>query len=420
MPENNTPERSLAETSRLLWLKDVSKAAQHLTRLTLESSAQAALITRQNELWAYAGQLSRDAAQELAESVQRYWDSESESDLLRFVRLQSTEAQHMLYVRKLSDNMTLALVFDAETPFSTIRLQAGKLIKNLIESSQHPREQVKSTESATTSKSDIEMGDNGDFQEIPPISELLGEVPPPVPLRPAINTRLPWKESEREAPTRSGTGAANTSGRFSRESSPPVFKPLQRRPVAAMDETNAAPALARIPDDMQATRRQEVRIDPQSLVETRVQTVGDGATEPAHRILIEPPSLYQVNLSYACLLVPRIEQHHLIGDAAARLNEWVPQICVAFGWRLEYISVRPEYLQWIVRVPLASAAGKVIYTIRKHTSDRFFDEFPRFKQENPSGEFWAPGFIVQGGSQPHPQKQVRDFIRQTRIRQGLR
>ena len=94
-----------------LWLTDVSKAAQQLTQLNLESSAQAAFITRNHELWAYAGQLSREAAQELTDSIQRYWDAKGESDLLRFVRLQATEAQHMLYVRKLSDNMTLALVF---------------------------------------------------------------------------------------------------------------------------------------------------------------------------------------------------------------------------------------------------------------------------------------------------------------------
>ena len=41
-----TSERDLAETSNLLWLKDVSKAAQHLTQLTLESSAQAALTAK--------------------------------------------------------------------------------------------------------------------------------------------------------------------------------------------------------------------------------------------------------------------------------------------------------------------------------------------------------------------------------------
>src|SRR5687767_4232173 len=103
--QTSSPERDLAETSNLLWLKDVSKAAQHLTQLTLESSAQAALITRENELWAYAGQLSREAAQELGQSIQRYWDRETESDLLRFVRLASTDAQHMLYARKLSASM---------------------------------------------------------------------------------------------------------------------------------------------------------------------------------------------------------------------------------------------------------------------------------------------------------------------------
>ncbi|HJS18243.1 MAG TPA: hypothetical protein VJ785_05830, partial [Anaerolineales bacterium] len=42
-----------ASSSTLPWLQDVTKAAQHLTRLTLESSAQAALITRGDHLWAY-------------------------------------------------------------------------------------------------------------------------------------------------------------------------------------------------------------------------------------------------------------------------------------------------------------------------------------------------------------------------------
>jgi REP element-mobilizing transposase RayT len=120
------------------------------------------------------------------------------------------------------------------------------------------------------------------------------------------------------------------------------------------------------------------------------------------------------------LLIPRFETHHLIGDAALRLNEWVNQLCIACGWRLEYIAIRPEYLQWIARVPLNNTAGYVINTIRKHTSERLFNEFPRFKADNPSGDFWAHGFIVQGGSQPHPQKLIQEFIQQTRMRQGLR
>ncbi len=112
---------------------DVNKAAQHLTRLTLESSAQAALITREKEVWAYAGQLSQSAAQEVAKTVSRNWDKEKGGDLLRFVRLESTKAEHMLYATPLSEGMLLAMVFDAETPFSTIRSQASQLASALDE-----------------------------------------------------------------------------------------------------------------------------------------------------------------------------------------------------------------------------------------------------------------------------------------------
>ena len=77
-------------TAPLPWLNDQTKAAQHLTRLTLESSAQAALITLKNDLWAYAGGLSQNAAKEVAQTVTRNWDGQKGSDLLRFIRLEST------------------------------------------------------------------------------------------------------------------------------------------------------------------------------------------------------------------------------------------------------------------------------------------------------------------------------------------
>ena len=162
-----------------LWLTDVSKAAQQLTQLNLESSAQAAFITRNHELWAYAGQLSREAAQELTDSIQRYWDAKGESDLLRFVRLQATEAQHMLYVRKLSDNMTLALVFDAETPFSTIRLQANELI-NAMSTEKNGPLAVQPILEAAPAEAALEDLDEGEI-DIPPISEILMNIPSPDP-----------------------------------------------------------------------------------------------------------------------------------------------------------------------------------------------------------------------------------------------
>ena len=89
------------------------------------------MITRRDNLWAYAGQLSQDAAKELAVTVTRHWDGQKGSDLLRFVRLEATKAEHMLYATRIADDVVLALVFDAETPFSTIRTQAGQLAHSL-------------------------------------------------------------------------------------------------------------------------------------------------------------------------------------------------------------------------------------------------------------------------------------------------
>ena len=437
MPEFQNPERIIEASSRQLWLTDVSRAAQQLTQLTLESAAQAAFITRENELWAYAGQLSRDAAQELTSSIQRYYNAEAESDLLRFVRLQATEAQHMLYVRKLSKDMNLALVFDAETPFSTIRSQAGKLVKNLFENA---AEQPAAQMTSVANPNSVHLPESND-QGRSSISDLLGEIPSPNPPDFAQRFSLPWEQNAAapalQTPVVSETPRLPyTDDLLSKAPVSPVVTsaPIQtvgiqslrsdppKRPLPAMDETFSSPAAPSVVEPIRRdfAPKQSESFDPQAAAETRAQTLGEPSATGAHRIYLEAPSVSHVNLSYACLLIPRFETHHLIGDAALRLNEWVNQLCIAFGWRLEYIAIRPEYLQWIARVPLNNTAGYVINTIRKHTSERLFNEFPRFKTDNPSGDFWAHGFIVQGGSQPHPQKLIQEFIQQTRMRQGLR
>src|SRR5450756_1522323 len=138
----------------------VMSAAQHLTRLTLESSAQAALITRIDQLWAYAGQLPQPAARELADTLTRYWDRQEENDLVRFVRLASTNAEHMLYATRLAEGMVLALVFDAETPFSTIRTQASQLVHSLSTSpaDETPDEDLVGSEPDPAPGTDIHPG----------------------------------------------------------------------------------------------------------------------------------------------------------------------------------------------------------------------------------------------------------------------
>jgi REP element-mobilizing transposase RayT len=141
-------------------------------------------------------------------------------------------------------------------------------------------------------------------------------------------------------------------------------------------------------------------------------------TEAVRKLVVEPTTAGLYHLTYACLLVPRFSAHYITGDLADRISDWLPNICIAFGWRLEYLSVRPEYLQWVANVQPNTSPGYLMRIMRQQTSEKIFSEFPRLKKENPSGDFWAPGYLIMGGTQPHPQQLVRDYIRQTRQRQG--
>ncbi|HAV78006.1 MAG TPA: IS200/IS605 family transposase [Anaerolineae bacterium] len=406
---DQTPAVQLNNGSdQLSWLQNETKAAQHLTRLTLESSAQAALITRTNNLWAYAGQLSQEAAKELAVTVTRHWDGQKGSDLLRFVRLEATKAEHMLYATRLADDVVLALVFDAETPFSTIRMQAGQLVNRLslpgITETMEPVDGQKQASASYESPTEFIDEDEDADLEIPNITNILNDVPPPMP-------------SARVEQT--GTRPSQSRPRnFSRESSPAIHTD-----DLLTNQINEQ-TVEHVVDDFDATMPSKSRKRPETPVrrpapgeldETRPHSI----TEVAGRVMLEPITAGLYNLTYACLLVPRFTSHYLTGDISERLSEWLPQICVAFGWRLEYLAVRPEYVQWVLNVPPASSPGYLMRIMRQQTSEKIFDEFPRLTRENPSGDFWAPGYLIMGGTQPHPPQLVKDYIKQTRSRQGL-
>lgn len=410
------------ETVPLPWLSDQTKAAQHLTRLTLESSAQAALITRKNGLWAYAGSLSQNAAKEVAQTVTRNWDGQKGSDLLRFIRLESTKAEHMLYATRIATDTVLALVFDAETPFSTIRSQASQLITDIDDERSEPQKPNMSSQyPANLNQDDLQ-------DDIPSISNILNNIPTPNPE--PLTTRdfrlPPKKEIFDPNETRVSAPLSNVST-FKREASPAI--PLNKTPVI----TNQAKDLPGSEHSSQSSKTVFDQVDvtapsrPKPRPGTPIAKPAPGSlevtresptTEAAHKLVVEPTTAGLYHLTYACLIVPRFSAHYITGDLADKIGDWLPHICIAFGWRLEYLSVRPEYLQWVANVQPNTSPGYLMRIMRQQTSEKIFSDFPRMKKDNPSGDFWAPGYLIMGGTQPHPQQLVRDYIRQIRQRQG--
>jgi REP element-mobilizing transposase RayT len=137
------------------------------------------------------------------------------------------------------------------------------------------------------------------------------------------------------------------------------------------------------------------------------------------RQIFEPVSDHPYNLSYACLLIPRFISHHLVGDVVEYIYEWMQQICISYGWQLEYIDVQPEHMQWIINVPAAISPAHFIRLTRELTSNRIFAHFPRYKKQNLGKDFWAPGHLVIVGKQPHSPEMIQEFIRLTRQQQGF-
>ena len=133
----------------------------------------------------------------------------------------------------------------------------------------------------------------------------------------------------------------------------------------------------------------------------------------------EPVISSSSELSFVCLLIPRFSDHHLVGDISEALVEWMKQICISYGWRLDAIAVRPGYLQWVMIVPLNANPAQFIRIIRQHTSQKIFEDYPRFRRLNMSGQFWAPGNFVVAGTQLQAPETINNFILQTRRHQGI-
>jgi hypothetical protein len=106
----------------------------------------------------------------------------------------------------------------------------------------------------------------------------------------------------------------------------------------------------------------------------------------------------------------------LTGDLATILPDWVTQLSLALTG-LEHLAVR-GYLLLIVNVAPTVSPSFLVRLMRQHTSQRIFARFPDLANENPSGDFWAPGYLVMSGSQPPPVAVMQDFIQGTRRRQG--
>jgi REP element-mobilizing transposase RayT len=185
---------------------------------------------------------------------------------------------------------------------------------------------------------------------------------------------------------------------------------------------NAPAAVEAVPAEVEAhAETRGPKANPAPAAGDAAPVLPDRPSAPARpsrsTAALQPAVSLGGDLRYAYVLIPRLPTHRLEGDLAEKLAAWLPQLCLAFAWRLEHLSIQPGFVQWMVSIPPDASPDSVAHTLDVHLSERIFAEFPALKRDNPSGHFFAPGFFVST-SLPEADK-VSDYIRQTRNRQGI-
>ncbi|MFN2199200.1 MAG: hypothetical protein ACK2UW_23990 [Anaerolineales bacterium] len=114
-----------------LWFNDQAQVKNTLSVLFGGIRAYSAFILRYDQIWAAVGDLYEPEIETLAATMMRQLTQGSGTDLARFVQLESCGGDCMLYATELGDEYVLAVIYDAEKPFSMIRKETGILAQNL-------------------------------------------------------------------------------------------------------------------------------------------------------------------------------------------------------------------------------------------------------------------------------------------------
>lgn len=114
-------------------------------------------------------------------------------------------------------------------------------------------------------------------------------------------------------------------------------------------------------------------------------------------------------------LAPRQTKHFLIGGLSRELRKWMPELCETYGWELDLLSVRPDYLKWTLRDFPEALTRDMLQTVRGKTSHLIFKVFPNLREGADSPDFWAPGYLVDNQNRDFTTRALMAHVAQERL-----
>ncbi len=357
------------------WLEDPDHAGQYLTQLFLDAQALAALLTRGQRLWAYAGDLDQTNAEAIASLIVEHWTREgARGAVARFINLPGTDKEFMFYTTHVAGDLILSLIFASDTTFSVVRSQGEQIAKTL--SQVNPAEDDLSNAEGAKPE-----GNPSPIHTIESPSQSTDQIPVTAPEtpEPLPDPEEGTVESPSEEPLPDHTSSADQ------------FSP--------QDET-ASDRPDRVP-------HQPVDDEIDSEVISHVWE--EDISAEAHA---EQPGVEQTMVLTAVLL-PRSPKHQLSEPIAEHLRNSLDELSRVLNWQFNHIDIQPEHLCFTFEIPSTIPPAGALEQLRQELSNRVLKFFPDLSQDVPEGRFWAHNYLLTTGGPPS-EARIRIFIQNTR------
>lgn len=348
------------------WMLEPGESEQRLKRIRFPDLVYAAMLVRRESLWAYRGALPRALAGDLAQALVQSWSREQDAhrgagraggDMLRFVKLGARQ-EFLLYARGLRFGFVLGLAFPPTTPFHAARSHMEQILRDLYAGAL-----------------------NGEASQSKPVgSQLDGAVSPGA--SPTLEPAAIALEAGFEQ------GAAL-------EAALPDFNAL----LGDVPEPTPQSMRSQVPGSERIFWSWQAEADDfpeeaSSWVQSDKQGNSDQPGENA----------------YAFVLSPHCKQHALRGQFAAHVYQRMSELAYERGWRLQGISVRPNYLRFIAVLAESESRELILQTMRQELSSSLFKAFPELAECRQGEDFWAADYLACEAGRPLLAQELRRYL----------
>jgi len=353
------------------WLVEGSRATQMLHEAISDLDVQEALVLSRDSLLVHTGCMLPEAIEECSRILHRSWKSIGKTEVITPIQLETTRKDLLVHAIGLTVGIILALIYDAQTPYSIILSQTRHLTRFLKDP------QLPGTEQ--------------------PMLPRVSGVP--------VSSGHVRRKAARPAPDHLQTYQQVTAAlpplKQVRKTTPPVSQ--RKEPPASFKPAIRSDPGLEIPSFELLNGKLIYPGGPE-----REQAADAPAGKPRRRLGAIDPRM--IDVYYACILVPRVKLHTLDGELAEFLRGELRRLFPAYGWRLEALQIDPAYLQWLAMVPPTIAPTDHVKTVRKRSSRLILANFDFGNENKLMHDFWAPGYLLGSGKNLFPREKIQEFI----------